>query len=383
MRAVQFNLLALSLASPIALAMPQMNLTQGVTPTSHDIFNLHMTVIWVCIVIGFIVFVPMFYSIIFHRKSLGVQPAQFHEHLWLEITWTLIPFVIITGLAIPGTMVLRRINIPEKPYVTIKITGYQWKWKYEYLNEGISFFSNISTPFEQQNGKAPKGIHYLREVDKPLVLPIHKNILFLITSNDVIHAWWVPDFGVKRDAVPGFITENWTFINRPGTYRGQCAELCGLNHALMPIVVNAVSESDYKKWLFIQKGGTLPPPTTEIKQETTTTVQTVPVKLTKDELMKKGEQLYSTTCAACHKPDGTGMPPVYPSLKGSAIAKGPLDAHLHIVLFGKPGTAMQSFKDQFSDEELAALVTYERNAWENNTGDVVTVEQVKAIKSKP
>lgn len=479
MRAVQFTLFSIVLTSQNAFALPQMNLTEGVTPLSHEIFNLHMMVIWICTAIGLVVFGVIIYSLLYHRHKKGHQAAQFHEHFWLEVSWSIIPLLIITGMAIPGTIVLRHINIPEKPDITIKITGYQWKWKYEYLNEGIQFFSNLSTPFDELNGKTTKGPHYLREVDKPLVLPIHKNIRFLMTANDVIHAWWLPDLGVKKDAVPGFINEAWANIARPGTYRGQCAEFCGLNHARMPIVVNAVPESEYKKWLALQKSApsskafttvkqeiphestvtgpskgkfeesanfqaanaaanaaeavaeaalaadpkcpaakaakaaakaaretanalkaanvssqaippTSPTPSTETKIPATpsplpavaTPTKTLPPQLSKEELMKKGEQIYLTTCAACHQPDGAGMPPIYPAMKGGAVAKGPIAAHIHTVLFGKPGTAMQAFKDQFSDEELAAVVTYERNAFGNNMGDVIKVEQITELKNK-
>lgn len=394
MRALPFNLFFLLFASPLAQASYTVNLTPGVTPISHDIYNLHMTIFWICVAIGVVVFSVMFYAIIYHRKANGFKADQFHSNIWIELTWTMIPLVILILMAIPATRVL--INMDDnavKPDITIKITGYQWKWRYEYLDHGINFFSNLSTPFDQLSGKAPKGPHYLREVDHPLVLPIHKKVRFLITSNDVIHSWWLPDLGVKRDAIPGYINESWARINRPGMYQGQCAELCGINHALMPIVILAVSEKGFNDWIAQQKGGKPPvtPSTatspTGAKPTTAPTAAapatTAPKKYTMEELMKHGEQVFLGTCAACHKPDGTGQPPVFPALKGSPIATGPLPAHLNRVLNGKPGTAMQAFKTQFNDDDLAAVITYERNAWGNNTGEAVQPSQVEAARKLP
>jgi cytochrome c oxidase subunit 2 len=225
------------------------NLSPGVTPISRDIYDLHMTIFWICVAIGVVVFSVMFYSLAMHRKSRGVKPATFKAHVKLEIFWAIVPFIILVIMAIPATKVLMRMDDTTHPDINIKITGYQWKWKYDYLDEGISFFSNLSTPQDQLQNKAPKEEHYLREVDKPIVVPINKKIRFLVTSNDVIHSWWVPQLGIKRDAIPGFIYEAWARIDKPGIYRGQCAELCGIHHAFMPIVVIAVSEQDYQKWV--------------------------------------------------------------------------------------------------------------------------------------
>lgn len=258
MQVLQFILFTLLFASQTAIAAMDINLTPGVTPVSHDIYQLHMTIFWICVAIGVVVFGVMFYSMIHHRKSKGAKPANFHEHLWVEITWSIIPLIILILMAIPATRVLIRMNDTAKADITIKITGYQWKWRYEYLDSGINFFSNNATPFDQMQNKAPKDSNYLRVVDHPLVIPIHKKIRFLVTGNDVIHSWWVPDFGVKRDAVPGFINEAWTRVNRPGIYHGQCAELCGINHAFMPIVVIAMAEKDFDNWVAQQKGGAVP-----------------------------------------------------------------------------------------------------------------------------
>jgi cytochrome c oxidase subunit 2 len=363
-----FISLVLLLITPLASADWQMNMPVGATPVSHDVFALHMAAFWICVGIAIIVFGVMLYALIYHRKSAGHQAAHFHEHLTLEIVWAIIPFLILIAMAIPATKILMNMNDESKSEVTIKITGYQWKWKYEYLDQGISYFSNLSTPQDQLNNQAAKGQWYLLEVDKPLVIPIHKKIRFLMTANDVIHSWWVPALGIKRDALPGFINEAWALVETPGTYRGQCAELCGTNHGFMPIVVQAVSEDDFNKWVAQQTG-----------QKAQAAAQATQ-KMTKDQLMALGEKAYNTTCAVCHKPDGVGMPPVFPALKGSKIATGPIKDHINIVLNGKPGTAMQAFGSQLSDTDIAAIVTYERNAWGNNTGDVVQPSDITAAR---
>lgn len=368
MRNVKSTLFALLAASSATHAEMVLNLTPGVTPVSQDIFHLHMTVFWLCVVIGIGVFSVMFYSIMYHRKSLGAKPAEFHSHTWLEITWTIIPAIILIIMAIPATKVFLNMNNNDKEELNIKIVGYQWKWQYEYLEDGIKFFSNLSTPIDQQENKAPKGEHYLREVDNEVVVPIHKKIRFLITSNDVNHSWWVPDFGIKRDAIPGIINEGWAKIDKPGVYYGQCAELCGVKHAYMPIVIKAVSEQEYKDWVAKQKGGA-----SQAEADTNRA-------WTMQELMKKGEETYGRICAACHQVTGLGLPPTFPALKGSKIATGPIAQHADIVLNGKSGTAMQAFKGQLSDAELAAVITYERNAWGNNKGDMLQPIQVKALK---
>lgn len=368
MRSVQSTLFALLVASGATFAESALNLTPGVSPISHDIYELHMTVFWICVVIGVLVFGAMFYAMIFHRKSRGAQAAQFHSHPWLEITWTIVPAIILILMAVPATKVLLNMNNYDREDLTIKITGYQWKWHYEYLEDGLSFFSNLSTPAAQMHNEAPKGQFYLREVDNPIVVPIHKKIRFLITSNDVNHAWWVADLGVKRDAIAGFINEAWTVIDKPGTYRGQCAELCGINHAFMPIVVVATTEQGYKDWVAKQKGQA-----TQGEADTTRA-------WTLQELMKNGEQVYGRICAACHQPGGTGLPPTFPALKGSKVALGPIAKHVETVMNGVSGTAMQAFKTQLNDVELASVITYERNAWGNNTNSFVQPIQIKAYR---
>ena len=352
----------------------QMNMYKGVTPVSKDIYDLHMIAITICAVIGIVVFSVMFYSLFHHRKSKGYTPATFHVNTRLEIIWTIIPFLILIGLAIPATKVLIRQDDSSQSDVTIKIVGYQWKWQYQYLDQGISYFSNLSTPYNQIQNKAPKGQWYLLEVDKPLVLPINKKIRFIVTSNDVVHSWWVPELGIKRDAIPGFMHEAWARIEKPGVYRGQCAELCGINHGFMPIVVEAVSEEDFAKWVTEQTKVT-------DKYAATKSQPAAQTIMTRAELMTLGKEKYNLICSACHQANGKGIPPLYPALKNSSISVGkPISRHIALILNGVPGSAMQPYKDQLTNEEIAAMTTYERNAWGNNTDDVIQPADVAKVR---
>ena len=359
--------IALLLVSTLASAEYRLNFPKPVTSIGGEIYNLHMLIMMVCVGIGIVVFGAMFYSIVMHRKSRGHKAATFHESTTIEIIWTAIPFLILVGMAVPSTATLIKMYDESASDVTIKITGYQWKWQYEYPDQDISFFSSLSTPRDQIENKAPKGKEYLLEVDNPIVVPVGKKVRFVLTANDVIHSWWVPQLAVKKDAIPGFINEAWTRIDEPGTYRGQCAELCGKDHGFMPIVVQAVSDEDFKKWASVKKA--------EMVASAADSGKT----WSKDELMKRGEKVYQT-CAACHQPTGLGLPGVFPALKGSKIATGPVAAHIAIVMKGKPGTAMQAYAGQLNDADIAAVVTYERNAFGNNTGDVVQPSQVKALR---
>ncbi len=356
------------LAQPVLAAADkwQLNMYKGVTPLSHDMYYLHMVCMAVCAVIGVVVFGIMIYSLIHHRKSKGYKPATFHDNPRLEIVWSIIPFLILIGLAIPATQVLIRMDDSNESDVTIKVVGYQWRWQYQYLDQGISFYSNLSTPYAQIENKEKKGEWYLLEVDKPLVLPVNKKIRFLVTSSDVIHSWWVPELGIKRDAIPGFMYEAWAKIEKPGVYRGQCAELCGINHGFMPIVVQAVSEEEFDNWVAKQ----------EKVQDQYDKKEGVPGDqrtMTRSELMTLGRQKYDQFCSACHKADGTGLSPLYPPLKGSSVAVGkPISRHIDIILNGIPDSSgMMPYKDQLNDEEIAAIATYERNAWGNNTDDEI------------
>jgi cytochrome c oxidase subunit 2 len=345
-----------------------LNMTPGVTDISHKVYDLHMLIFKICVVICVGVFAVLIYSIFKHRKSKGAKAASFHESTTVEIIWTTIPFLILVGMAIPATRTLLALEDTRDSDMSIKVTGYQWKWKYDYLNEGISFFSSLSTPRAEIENKEAKGENYLLEVDNPIVVPINKKIRFLFTSNDVIHSWWVPDLGWKQDAIPGFINDAWTELKEPGVYRGKCAELCGKDHGFMPIVLVAKTEEDYQTWVKEQKAGAAAAAAASTE------------KLSKDELMTKGEKVYNTICAACHQAGGVGIPGVFPALKGSKIATGDKAAHLHIVLHGKPGTAMQAFGEQLNVVDLAAVITYERNAFGNNTGDVIQPSDVAAAK---
>lgn len=352
----------------------QMNMFRGVTPLSKDMYFLHMIALVICGLIGVVVFGVMIYALIYHRKSKGAIPATFHSSTRIEILWSIIPFLILIGLAVPATKILIRLEDSRESDVTIKIVGYQWKWLYQYLDQGVSYFSNLSTPYAQIQNQEPKGTWYLLEVDKPLVVPVNKKIRFLVTSNDVIHSWWVPELGVKRDAMPGFMHEAWATITKPGTYRGQCAELCGINHAYMPIVVEAVAPQDFDKWIAQQP---------KVKNPYLETAKQIPAqaKLTRAELFRIGQQKYEQVCAACHRPDGTGIPPMYPALKGSSVATGqPISRHISMILNGVPGTAMQAYKDQLTNAEIAAIATYERNAWGNDTNDEVQPDDVEKVR---
>lgn len=351
-----------------ALAEWGLNFPPPVTPIASWIYDLHMLIFAICVVIFIGVFSVMFYSAFAHRKSRGHKAAAFHENTRLEVVWTVIPFLILVGMAIPSTATLLKMDDLRGSEMTVKITGYQWKWHYDYLDQGVSFFSALGTPREQIEGKGAKGEHYLLEVDKPLVLPVGKKVRILVTANDVIHAWWVPQLGSKKDAIPGFINEIWTTIATPGTYRGQCAELCGKDHGFMPIVVEAVSAEQFKSWIGEQK--TMLAAAAAQAQRT----------FSKEELMAKGQETYGKICAACHQPNGQGVPGVFPAIAGSKIATGPLAGHLNIVLNGKPGTAMQAFGPQLNDAELAAVITYQRNAFGNNLGDVVQPADVKSAR---
>ncbi|VAW77283.1 Cytochrome c oxidase polypeptide II [hydrothermal vent metagenome] len=345
-----------------------LNLRRGITPISNEIYDLHMLILWVCVVIAVLVFTVMFISIFKHRKSKGAVPAQFHESTAVEIVWTVVPFLILVGMAIPATKTLVMMEDTSNSDLSIKVTGYQWKWGYDYLDEGVSFISTLSTPREQIENTQEKGLNYLLEVDNPVVVPVNKKIRLLITANDVIHAWWVPDFGMKKDAIPGFVNEMWFKAEKEGTYRGQCAELCGKDHGYMPIVVIVKNEADYQQWVAEQKSQ----------------MDAASAGADRDwamaELMERGEKVYAGSCLACHQATGMGVPGAFPALKGSAIATGPKDAHIDIVMHGKPGTAMGAFASQLNDVDLAALITYERNAWGNNTGDLVQPSEIKAAR---
>lgn len=346
------------------------NFQVPVTSTARELLDLHNLIFFIVTAIMLLVMGIMFYSIIAHRKSSGRKPATFSHSNTLEVIWTVIPFLILVGMAIPATQALLKMDDTSNSDMTVKITGYQWKWRYNYPDHGIDFFSTLATPREQIEGKAEKSQTYLLEVDNELVLPVGKKIRLVLTANDVLHAWWVPQLATKKDAIPGYINEMWTKIDEPGVYRGQCAELCGKDHGFMPIVVRAVTESEFKQWANKTKGAQLAAAASSTKT------------FSKSELMAKGEKIYSTVCAGCHGVGGnSAAPAVFPSMKGSKVANGPLAAHLDIVMNGsKKNPAMTAYKDQLNDTDLAAIITYERNAFGNTGGDVVQPKQIKALR---
>ncbi|MDZ7783306.1 MAG: cytochrome c oxidase subunit II [Halioglobus sp.] len=354
--------LALALLSTATLAgeVNQINMSPGVTEVGRQIYNLHMTLLGICTVVGIGVFGVMFYSIIYHRKSRGVKPATFHESTRVEILWTIVPFFILIGMAVPATSTLLDVYDTDDAELDILVTGYQWKWKYEYLNEdgqNVSFFSNLRTPRSEIYNTADKGEHYLLEVDEPLVLPADTKVRFLVTANDVIHSWWVPALAVRKDAIPGFINETWARTSQEGIYRGQCAELCGKDHGFMPIVINVVNREEYGQWMASKQAEAAE--VRELQQQT----------FTMDELMERGQAVYERNCQACHGANGEGG--VGTAIAGSPVATGDVEEHLDIGINGVPGTAMQAFGGQLNNVEMAAVLTYQRNAFGNNMGDMV------------
>ena len=349
------------------------NMTQGVTEISGKVYDLHMLIFYICCAIALIVFGAMFYSMYHHRKSKGAVAAHFHESTKVEVIWTVIPIIILVLMAIPATKTLVAMEDTSQSDLTIKITGSQWKWHYSYFGEDVEFFSLLATSQKAIDGIEEKGAHYLLEVDEPLVLPINRKVRFLMTSDDVIHSWWVPDFAVKKDTIPGFINEAWTRIDKPGVYRGQCAELCGRAHGFMPVVVHAMEEEDYDNWLVAKKA--------EIAQAKQDAAASLTASLSKEELMQIGEKVYQDRCAVCHQASGAGIPGAFPAITGSAVATGEVSNHIDIVVNGRSGTAMQAFANQLTDKEIAAVVTYQRNGLGNSVGDLVQASDVNQFKA--
>jgi cytochrome c oxidase subunit 2 len=349
------------------------NMPVGVTEVSKEIFDLHMLIMWICVWIGVVVFGIMFYSLIKYRKSAGVEPAKFDDHFWLEIFWTVAATVILVGMAIPSTTVMIKAYDDTEGDINILVTGYQWKWQYTYLEDDVSFFSNLSTSQEQIDNKIPKGELYLTEVDEPMVIPINKRIRFLITGNDVIHSWWVPDFAVKQDAIPGFINTAWTNVPKPGIYRGACTELCGIKHAFMPVVVRAVEQEEYDAWVAEKIA---------LAEEEKLLTEKV---WTTQELIERGEGVYLKNCVACHQQNGQGLPPVFPSLVGSQIVMNEKARNIEVLMEGVQGAAMQSFAKQLSEVDMAAVITYTRRSWsneKNGDGEIVVPRDIVDYKNR-
>ena len=348
------------------------NMSRGATALGHDIYDLHMIVIWISVFIGVVVFAVMFYSLIVHRKSVGHQAEHWHEHLGVELAWTIVPFFILAFMAWPAIKTLIKVYDTEDPALDIVITGYQWKWKYEYLGktpeDSVSFFSNLATPRDEIEGKAPKSEFYLLEVDEPIHIPVNTKVRFLITGNDVIHSWWVPELAVKKDAIPGIVNEAWTNAEKVGVYRGQCAELCGKDHGFMPVVVVVEEQADYDKWLNNKKA--------ESRKLRELMAQT----FTLEQQVERGKKVYEASCVACHGANGEGG--VGKPIAGSKVATGPVEHHLSVAVNGVPGTAMQAFGGILNDLDMAAVLTYQRNAFGNNMGDNLQAVDVYKFKSK-
>jgi cytochrome c oxidase subunit 2 len=357
---------ALFAAPAAALAAWEWNLQTPVSAIARQQNELHAFIFWICVVIFVGVFGVMFYSLFKHRKSIGHQAEPFHENTLVEIVWTVIPFLILLFMAWPATKTILAMKDTSASELTIKVTGYQWKWGYDYLQDGFGYYSSLSTPLAQIENREPKGPNYLLEVDNPMVVPVDTKVRVLITAGDVIHAWWVPTLGVKQDAIPGFVRDAWFKAEKVGTLRGQCAELCGKEHGFMPVVVEVKSKDDYAKWV------------AEQKKKVAAAADDPSKPWDEKALAERGEKVFAANCVACHQVNGKGVPGAFPALDGSKVVQGPAGDQLALVLNGKAGTAMAPFK-QLSDADLASVITYTRNAWGNKAG-VVQPAQVAAAR---
>jgi cytochrome c oxidase subunit II len=368
---------AITLSAGAAHAAYDLNLKTPVTEIATQIYDLHMLIVWVCLAIFVVVFAVMFYSLYKHRKSVGHKAAQFHEHHTLEIIWTIIPALILVVMAVPATKTIFAMKDTSAADMTVKVTGYQWKWEYDYLDKNVKFISNLSTTQDQIDNKAEKSENYLLEVDNPMVVPVGKKVRVVLTAADVIHAWWVPEFGVKQDAIPGFIKEVWFKAEKEGTYRGQCAELCGKAHGYMPIVVEVVSEEKYNSWLVAKA------------EEAAAGAAGADKEWTKEDLLAKGKTVYEKNCAVCHQASGAGLPPAFPAITGSKIALGAIygadgkylpDGEMDRLLNGKG--VMPAWKALLNDVEIASVITYTRQALGNaaTVDPIVQPSQVKAAR---
>jgi cytochrome c oxidase subunit 2 len=350
--------------SPGGPAVNELNFQTPVTKIAEELYGLHTFMLIICTVIFLGVFGVMFYSVLMHRKSKGHKASNFHESTTVEIIWTIVPFVIVVLMALPATKAVVAMKDTTNADLTVKVTGYQWKWGYDYVKgqgEGINFLSTLSTPRSEVNGQTPITDLYLQEVDNPLVVPVDKKIRIITTANDVVHSWYVPAFGVKQDAIPGFVRDTWFKAEKIGTFRGFCTELCGKEHAYMPVVVEVLSAEDYTAWVDGQK------------KKMAASADDPNKTYTMDELKARGAQVYTSNCAVCHQPTGKGAGQ-FPALDGSKIANGPIADHVSIVLKGKG--AMPNWGATLNDVEIASVITYERNTWGNHTGDILQPLQV-------
>ena len=389
--AVQISLMiAAFFSSPSAWAGYDINILSPATPISHQIYGLHMYILYVCAAIFIIVFSMMFYSIFKFRKSVGAKPdVNFHESTLIEIIWTIIPFIILIAMAIPATKTVLDMKDTSNPDITIKVTGYQWGWRYDYSADDFGFYSNLATPWSQigQPGiqaTEAKGKDYLLEVDNTMVVPVNKRVRLLVTSNDVIHGWYMPQLGVNQYGIPGFIKDVWFKAEKVGVYKGQCSQICGKLHGYMPITVEVKSEADYALWVKSGqtkwgKGAALTASIDNSAPKSAVLTEEPTKNFTMVEAKAHGEKVYATNCIACHQLTGKGQPPVFPALSGSKVVQGPMDQQIGVILNGRPGTAMQSFA-RLSDTDLAAVITYTKNSWDNNTGKVVQPSDVKGAR---
>ena len=348
-----------------------LNMREGVTQVSRDVFELHMLIFYICVAIGAVVFSVMFYSLFRYTKKRNPNPSTFHESTKLEVAWTVVPFLILIAMAVPASKTLTEIYDDEEGEINIQVVGYQWKWEYKYLEDDINFFSNLSTDQDEIYNLVPKGENYLLEVDEPLIIPVDTRVRFLITANDVIHSWWVPDFAIKQDAIPGFINTAWTRAEETGIYRGNCTELCGKNHGFMPVVVKVVEKDEYNDWVLAKK------------EEAIKLAELTEKEWSLAELSERGEGVYQKNCVACHQMNGEGLPPIFPALAGSDIVMFDKNRNVEILMEGVQGAAMQSFANQLSEVDMAAVITYTRQAWgnaENGDGAYVVPSDIVEYK---
>ena len=348
-----------------------LNMREGVTQVSRDVFELHMLIFYICVAIGAVVFSVMFYSLFRYTKKRNPTPSTFHESTKLEVAWTVVPFLILIAMAVPASKTLTEIYDDEEGEINIQVVGYQWKWEYKYLEDDINFFSNLSTDQDEIYNLVPKGENYLLEVDEPLIIPVDTRVRFLITANDVIHSWWVPDFAIKQDAIPGFINTAWTRAEETGIYRGNCTELCGKNHGFMPVVVKVVEKDEYNDWVLAKK------------EEAIKLAELTEKEWSLAELTERGEGVYQKNCVACHQMNGEGLPPIFPALAGSDIVMFDKNRNVEILMEGVQGAAMQSFANQLSEVDMAAVITYTRQAWgnaENGDGEYVVPSDIVEYK---
>ena len=329
-----------------------LNMREGVTQVSRDVFELHMLIFYICVAIGAVVFSVMFYSLFRYTKKRNPNPSTFHESTKLEVAWTVVPFLILIAMAVPASKTLTEIYDDEEGEINIQVVGYQWKWEYKYLEDDINFFSNLSTDQDEIYNLVPKGENYLLEVYEPLIIPVDTRVRFLITANDVIHSWWVPDFAIKQDAIPGFINTAWTRAEETGIYRGNCTELCGKNHGFMPVVVKVVEKDEYNDWVLAKK------------EEAIKLAELTEKEWSLAELTERGEGVYQKNCVACHQMNGEGLPPIFPALAGSDIVMFDKNRNVEILMEGVQGAAMQSFANQLSEVDMAAVITYTRQAYD-------------------